>query len=139
MKRIADKHWKIGAPGSARNLSETNSLILPGVPWQREMQLIESGRAHFKMTENGIPTWENNGRIYGAHINKKGEKWVPYPRSGPGLVTVSKRAYKILEIIDASDSLETAFKQLQRRGITSEELSLLWRIWESLRQDSHDE
>jgi len=139
LKRIASKHWKIGAPGAARNLSETNTLILPGVPWQREMQLVESGRAQFKMTENGIPTWEINGRVYGAHINKKGEKWVPYPRSGQGVVTVSKRVYKILEIIDASDSLETAFKQLQRRGVTSEEVSLAWRVWESLRRDSHDE
>jgi len=134
MKRIADKHWKIGAPGSARNLSETNTLILPGVPWQREMQLVESGRAQFKMTENGIPTWEINGRVYGAHINKKGEKWVPYPRSGQGVVPTTIREYRALEVIFKAESLQQALQALKLQRFTEDEINRAWRLWRAFKE-----
>jgi len=134
LKRIASKHWKIGAPGAARNLSETNTLILPGVPWQREMQLVESGRAQFKMTENGIPTWEINGRVYGAHINKKGEKWVPYPRSGQGVVPTTIREYRALEVIFKAESLQQALQALKLQRFTEDEINRAWRLWRAFKE-----
>ena len=88
-----------------------NTVILPGIDVQADLQAIREGRA----MRDG-PYYVVNGRYYGIHEGGR-----TYPVQGPGLMTLDRGAFRALGIYNSLGDTPAAEQQLDRAGITQDQ------------------
>jgi len=88
-----------------------NTVILPGIDIQPDLQAIREGRA----MRDG-PYYAVNGRYYGIHEGSR-----IYPEQGPGLMTLDRGAFRALGIYNSLGETPDAEQRLDRAGITQDQ------------------
>ncbi len=88
-----------------------NTVILPGIDIQPDLQAIREGRA----MRDG-PYYVVNGRYYGIHEGSR-----IYPEQGPGLMTLDRGAFRALGIYNSLGGTPDAEQRLDRAGITQDQ------------------
>lgn len=103
---------------------EVNTVWLPGVDVQRDVEAIRAGEA-----ERVGDRFVVNGRSYGYHS----ETGRLFPDAGEGLVKLDRGGFKALGILNDHGDTPEGRLQLERNRITDEALEQATEVWEQLR------
>ena len=131
LRRIAPRHcWNRLSDFTKQN----NSILLPGTPWQEDLEEIEDGLAISAKDRNGAQIFVIDGRVYGVHDTTNSKEWTPFPIQGDGIAPSARGVYKAVGLIQKSATIAEALKKFQLHQIGSREAEAAWRIWEAIQR-----
>lgn len=81
--------------GRSTRLANKNTVILPGVDVDADLEAIRTGRAHWNTDTN---RYEINGRTWGVE-----ENGTVFPASGPGLAELTRSQLKALRALNIAE------------------------------------
>lgn len=100
---------------------EQNTVILPGVPIDDDVEAIRNGSAPVE-----ADGWRVNGRLYRPH----GPKGTLIPVEGPGLVPMSRGQHRALKSLIANNGdAEQMKRDVQDFQLSDAELDVVWYVY----------
>ena len=131
LKRVAKRHQWQHVSGFAK---KENSVLLPGTPWQEDLEEIEEGLAISARDRHGAQIFVIDGRVYGVHLSKDGKELIPFPIQGDGIAPSDRGVYKAVGLIQESATIAEALTKFQLNQIGPREAEAAWRVWDAILQ-----
>ena len=131
LKSVAKRHQWQHVSGFAK---KENSVLLPGTPWQEDLEEIEDGLAISARDRHGAQIFVIDGRVYGVHPSKDGKALVPFPVQGDGIAPSARGVYKAVGLIQESATIAEAIKKFQLHQIGPKEAEAAWRVWDAIQR-----
>ena len=134
LKRVAKRHFWSSALTKSWTAKSDNSILLPGTPWQEDIEEINEGLAISAKDRNGAQIFVIDGRVYGVHDTTNSKEWTPFPIQGDGIAPSARGIYKAVGFIQKSATAAEALQKLQLHQIGPREAETAWRIWDAIQR-----
>ena len=134
LRRIAPRHHWAHVLGTDQLTRKENSILLPGTPWQEDLEEIEDGLAISARDRHGAQIFVIDGRVYGVHDATNSKEWTPFPIQGDGIAPSARGVYKAVGLIQKSATIAEALKKFQLHQIGPRESEAAWRVWDAIQR-----
>ena len=134
LKRVAKRHFWSSAATKSWAAKSDNSILLPGTPWQEDIEEINEGLAISAKDRNGAQIFVIDGRVYGVHDTTNSKEWTPFPIQGDGIALSSRKTYKAVASILKCSNISEAIRALRFKKVEKDVAESAWRIWEAIQR-----